>query len=223
MGWVYGTLVVVILVGIVAGISVFNLTHDKDLFSFIKDNLYERRWSGFDATKISEPLQMPYIQKEPIVQMFGEEKFVITPVAMYKASVLIGGKEYYNDEFKACPVDLVFVWGDIAKPEYMESHVVEQSDRAYRFKSDSQPMMEYVQSHSSNNHIIPANDKVMEGLNAIRNYQTAYLEGYLVNVEYTHDGERKNWGTSLSREDIWGKSCETFYVKKIELDGEVYG
>lgn len=219
-GWFnYRVLIVGLILVFAVSMYLFTITHDKNLFSFIHDKILEKRWANFDATKIAEPIQVPYEQNGPIIKVYDGDKFSIIPVAKYKVSVLVVSKKFYNDD-KPSPIDIVFLWGKIADPHYTDYLEISQHDRIvkYNYKLDSPYSKSYIDSHGSNAHIIPANDNIFSGLKTIYNNQIVHMEGYLVNVE----GPKGTWKTSLSRRDTGIGSCEIFYVKKLKLNNQTY-
>jgi hypothetical protein len=75
--------------------------------------------------------------------------------------------------------------------------------------------MDYLQKHSSHNHIIPANDAIKKMVMNLDNDDRVVFEGYLVEVNSDHINP---WRSSLRRDDHLfnsGKGCEIFYVDKV--------
>jgi len=180
-----------------------------DEFSFGKAK--EKVWEEFDATKVSDPVQIRY--KNTSI-MKGDYEF--KPVAKYKASVMVAKKKAYSDP---SPFDFVFLWGDLAKPDYKDYLSLSQSGRKYFFRyQDSPHSKSYIERHSVNTHMIPANSKVNSGLKSVRENQVVYFEGYLVDIH----GPDGVWKTSKTRSDTGMGSCEVFYVTKMMINEKVY-
>jgi hypothetical protein len=68
---------------------------------------------------------------------------------------------------------------------------------------------------SANMHIIPADGRVADALDAVREGDRVRIDGWLVNVE-AGDGWR--WRSSLSREDSGGGACEVVYACAISTE-----
>jgi nitrogenase subunit NifH len=80
----------------------------------------------------------------------------------------------------------------------------------------------YIISHSSNNHVIPANENIYQAIKTIREKDRVVLKGLLVNLKGTYKGQTVTWNTSLSRTDIGNDSCELFYVSEVRIETKVY-
>lgn len=174
------------------------------------------------------PVQVRYRKAEPIVREIEEGEFTIYPVAKYMLSGIVESKKVYTDKFRqVSPVDLVIVWGKVADPEYDGDIIYTQRGRWYYYhselsKEDMPFSMSYVKKHSSNNHIIPANEDIFFGIENIEEKEKVRLVGYLVNMDITYKGKKYPWNSSLKRSDSGSKSCEVFYVTRIEMDGVIY-
>lgn len=185
--------------------------------------------SGIDFDSIdtsADPIQTSYESEDPIVKEIKNGQFTITPVAEYKLSGMVVSKETYSDDWggKISPVDLAIVWGKLAETEYAPYITYSQSNRwyFYQYKPDSPFENSYVISHSSNNHIIPANENILEAVKTIRKGDRIVLEGFLVNIKGTYEGRPVTRTTSMTRKDTGDGSCEIVYVTKIRIKTDVY-
>ncbi len=173
-----------------------------------------------------EPVQVPSNPGEPFTLQTKHGPFTLRPVAEYKASVMVVGKERYFSGWSAeiSPVDLAVVWGRLAEPEYYDYVTYSQSDRwyYYEYKQGSPLTNSYIISHSSNNHIIPATENILKAIKSVKKKQKIVVEGLLVNITGTYEGQRVWWNSSLSRTDTGAGSCELFYVSKVRIDDKVY-
>ena len=173
-------------------------------------------------------VQVRYRKAGPIVKETENGEFTIYPVAKYMLSGIVKSKKVYTDKFKQIsPVDLVIVWGKVAEPEYDGDIIYTQRSRWYYYHSelsteDMPFSMSYVKKHSSNNHIIPANENILFGIENIEEEERIRLVGYLVNVDITYKGKKYTWNSSLKRSDSGSGSCEVFYVTRIETDEVIY-
>jgi len=185
--------------------------------------------TGVESDEIDtsqDPVQTSYKSDEPIIREINNGHFTITPVVGYKISGRVVGKETYSSNWdgEISPVDLAFVWGKLAEPEYDRYISYSQSNRwyFYQYKAGSPFDNSFVISHSANNHIIPANENIHEAVKTIGGKDVVVLEGFLVNIKGTYKGQPVTWNTSLSRKDTGNGSCELFYVSKVRIDTKIY-
>lgn len=225
LGW--GSILMLIFVLIIAGMFIIDRTINQP----------QPVTEVFEAINTTqEPLQIPYMQKEPIIKEIEDMKLRIYPVAKFKASVMVVSKKFYpgalgflaskRDKIlaKISPVDLCVVWGELAEPEYSKYVNYWQSGRwcYFRVAAGSPFTTSYVYTHFANIHVIPANENIYRAIENIKIKQKVVMEGYLVNVEADYDGEKLYWRTSLTRNDRGYGSCELFYVKRIRIGEKIY-
>ena len=75
----------------------------------------------------------------------------------------------------------------------------------------------YVDSHISNNHVIPADMNICWQLRSIHPGAHVRLKGYLVYVEgISTKGDVFYWYSSLKRDDTGKGACEVMYVTSVE-------
>ncbi len=173
-----------------------------------------------------QPLQEKINMKPFIMEAKGVE-FTIYPVARYTVhGMLLSKKNYYWGTMASlCPVDLALAWGGMMEEEANQHLRYWQGNRwyYYNYSKDFPYNLSYISSQTSNNHIIPANENILNTLNRFSKGDRFTLYGYLVNVTLEgSDGNVIEWKTSLSRTDTGGGACEIIYVKKINVDGLVY-
>jgi hypothetical protein len=185
--------------------------------------------TGVESDEIDtsqDPIQASYKSDEPIIKEIKDGHFTMTPVAEYKISGMVVGKETYSFGWdgEISPVDLAIVWGKLAESEYDRYITYSQSNRwyFYQYKPGSPIDNSFVISHSANNHIIPANENIHEAVKVIGKKDIVVLEGFLVNIKGTYQGQPVTWNTSLSRKDTGNGSCELFYVSKVRIDTKIY-
>ena len=74
-----------------------------------------------------------------------------------------------------------------------------------------------VNTCSSNNHLIPANDVIKREIKKIKRGDYVEIKGYLVDINGSNSGDGSfYWNSSKSREDTGDGSCEVIYVTDIE-------
>lgn len=185
--------------------------------------------SGMDFDQIdtsSDPVQRSYRSNDPILIKTKGSHFTLTPVAEYQLAGRVVSKETYSYGWEAeiSPVDLAIVWGKLADTEYDQYMTYSQSNRwyFYEYKPESPLDPNYIISHSSNNHIIPATENISLALKTIQKKEKVVLEGFLVNVKGSSGGRPVTWMTSLTRKDTGNGSCELIYVTKVRIDTNVY-
>lgn len=175
---------------------------------------------------LAEPDQYPLLSNEPFLINKTNLNLKIIPIALYKISARVLSKKRYSDGWagKISPVDFALGWGDVSLLENLEHIKFKQVMRWYRYNYDATcPLtQDYIETHSSNHHIIPANPNISKAIKSIKKSDIIELEGYLVNVYGTYKGKKVWWNTSLSRYDKGDGSCEIIYVEKVKIGTKVY-
>jgi hypothetical protein len=173
-----------------------------------------------------DPIQSAADQDYIIFLGIEDGIFELTPMAEYKASVMVMGKESYSYGWmgQVVPIDLALAWGKLTEPQYDEHINYSQGDRYYFFEYDAESPLDagYIGKHSANNHIIPATENILKALKSIKKKQKVVLEGYLVFLNGTYKGEKVFWNSSLTRDDHGDNSCELFYVERARIGDFVY-
>ncbi|MDA3813892.1 MAG: hypothetical protein PF570_06520 [Candidatus Cloacimonetes bacterium] len=151
---------------------------------------------------------------------------VIKPFAQYKASVVVLSKKRYVTDWTSIisPIDLALGWGDVSKPINFKHIKVRQTMRWYRYKFDNECAItqKYISTHSSNHHIIPANDNIRKAVLFVKKNDIIVLEGFLVNISGKFKDDNVSWRSSQSRTDTGDGSCEIMYVTSVRIDTNVY-
>lgn len=182
-----------------------------------------------DFTEIDvsqEPSQDKYTAGDRIIKKNKDTEFIITPVAEYKIAAIVVSKKSYHDGWHAeiAPVDLALAWGKMAESGYDKYISYSQSDRWYVYEYEEESPFDdnYVITHSSNNHIIPADENIYKAIRSLKKKERVLLEGFLVNVKGRYKGGDFWWNSSSTRKDSGDGSCEVFYVKKVRIGTKVY-
>ena len=174
----------------------------------------------------AEPEQMPVQNKEQVIINLKNGKFSLKPVAEYSINAEVVSKKSYSYGWQAelAPIDLALAWGKLTEPESEKYVTFSQSDRWYYFeyKNDSPLNESYIVTHSSNNHIIPANENIQLAIKSIKKKDKVILRGFLVNAQGKYDNMDFWWNSSLTRNDTGDSSCEIFYVTKVKNGDYVY-
>ena len=153
----------------------------------------------------SDNLPLPWTYKD----------FTITPRAKYHLkAVVLSTHHYWAGEIEdtLSAYDLALGWGPMSDAMIINQLNISQDSRWYNYHWNNNPPLDpsEIISHSSNNHIIAADQNVLETIKRTKRYDVIELEGYLVDIQ----SKKKdwNWHTSLSRTDTTGGSCELFWV-----------
>jgi hypothetical protein len=173
-----------------------------------------------------EPFQRIIVTQEPVLGQEDTLTWKIHPRAEFSISARIVSKREYEDwESAFAPLDLLVAWGELSNPEVDQWLRWSQSGRAgrYRQPSSSPFARDFVISHATNIHIIPATENLEMAINELAPENIVLLEGLLVDVE----SNKGNHYTSLSRTDsglgeFGTGSCEILYVQRLVVDGMEY-
>lgn len=174
----------------------------------------------------NEPIQSKIKSAEKINKNIDDMKIIINPIANYSISAEVKSTEDYSSGWnsKISPVDLALAWGKLNDKSVDKYISYSQSNRwcYYTYKEECPVTSSYIDTHLSNNHIIPANDNLWRAAKAVEKGDIVKLDGYLVNVEGSSGGESFTWNSSKSRNDTGDGACEVFYVNEITIGDKVY-
>lgn len=195
------------------------------------------------------------IRQEPIqtevsginkIKIYGDKnKYYLEPQAKYSLAGIVVAKNnnfWFRDIMRStfddiCLIDFGIAWGDLATDKnrlykywkFKSSKTLGQSRQLqWRSKTSINEIpwsIDYVNSHVSHTHIIPANRNVMSALLKIKKDDYVKLDGYLVDI-YSDDLQIIA-KTSLSRSDTNPTSrgygaCEDMYVKNVQIGNKIY-
>ena len=166
---------------------------------------------------IGDPVQSDSGQPSVFGYQGKQGMYQLDFLATYQISAAVKSKQSYTADYPAqvSPLDLVLAWGDLNQSD-IDRHIhYSQSGRWYfsRFDAGTPVSQAYIQEHSANVHMIPADDGIATQLNRIRVNDYIELSGYLVRVRF----ENGPWTSSLTRKDAGDGSCEIMYVKKVSI------
>jgi hypothetical protein len=197
----------------------------------------------------SEPIQLNYSTKEQFQKTFTYQSLIndnetqIIPQAHY----IISGKAVaFNHDFifvskffdSAALYDLGISWGKLADKKFFNKYVKIYSSKVemtgsrrlnWTYRSDIPLSPEYINSHISHSHIIPANRNIMAALLKIRLWEDVQIEGDLVDLIFydVKKSRKMEYYTSLSRSDTDASSrgsgaCEAIYATKVRIGNTIY-
>jgi len=166
-------------------------------------------WQGqlapTDPVKTSDDLPSPWPYKD----------FTITARAKYHIKAVIISKHHYwgaEIEDNLSSFDLALGWGAMSDAAIINQLEISQDGRWYNYHWNNSPPLapSEIISHSSNNHIIAANQEVLDAVGHFKRYDVVDLKGYLVDVQ--SNKKDWNWHTSVSQYDSGGGACKLFWV-----------
>lgn len=136
----------------------------------------------------------------------------------------------YSDAISGViPYDLLLGWGGMADESLAGNLSWEQANRRGMVSGTiggsggNQIDTSYVVSHVSNNHVIPANEKIRAALARIEPGDMIRIEGRLVDVKaFVSRNRTLMISTSKSRTDQGDGACEVIYVEHLRVNGETY-
>lgn len=161
-----------------------------------------------------DPIQIDVAGTPPVVSV---KDFDLTLVADFELEArVLGRRDYrFGTESALSPIDLALGWGPMAEDQVLESISIRQRNRFYYWSTREFPIpRDDIIAHSSNMHLIPANDQAWRQLKRVREGSIIRMSGYLVNVD-RDDGWR--WRTSLRRDDSGAGACEIVLVTLAEV------
>lgn len=204
---IIGWIIFLLIVGIIVGFFVYKNGTRKAVYG------------------IDDPIQTE-VSPDGTSVTIDDYKLTITYLYSYDIEALVvHTKDYigFSVDDKLSPIDLALTWGAVAEyNEFIDFHW-SQSGRWCYYKVDSQQELDNVggiagiTSHMSNNHIIPANNDILNKVRWIRRGDHLRLKGYLVNVDGRKpDGTTFLWHSSTTRDDTGNHACEVFYVTDVQ-------
>jgi len=142
----------------------------------------------------------------------------LTPRAHYRLQGrLLSRAHYHWGRYAALvPVDYAIGWGAMSDNRVLDALDFSHGNRFFRVSWPGQPPVPEGELFASisNNHVIPATDRVRDSLARMRPGQVVELVGELVDVD-APDGWHLR--TSLTRADNGDGACEVFFVTRAEV------
>lgn len=147
----------------------------------------------------------------------------------YSISAKVESIKSYDDALGAvAPYDLLLAWGDVSRTDVDSQLSWEQSNRrgsvTGTLNGDGpQISNNYVIGHVSNNHIVPANDRIRDALASIKPGDMVKIDGRLVDLRFqTSDQRTVSVNTSKVRTDQGDGACEIIFADQIKINGKNY-
>lgn len=214
---------------------------------------------------ISEDGSYEDVATSPVEFVRNNIKYILYPKTKYNITAKIGYIDHYDTFFKKMyrkrsqgnyinlvPLDLLMVYGDMAKPEAYNLFKFDHEERlgkvrckgvkykmsffpAY-FMSKKEFLISainagrcnpYLEAHTYNNyHPIPANENINKGLHTLLAGDVIYIEGYLVDVKMgnyiLHTGTRNNQYHPYIVNGRPAGMCFILFTTKLIINGYTY-
>lgn len=136
-------------------------------------------------------------------------------------ALVVHTHDYKSGDYSSqlAPRDLALAWGPVAEYNNRIDFHWSQSNRWYYWQvndvKELDPVggVKGVETHSANNHIVPANDEIRKELMKVKAGDSVEIIGYLVDIHGTkEDGSWASWTSSTSRNDTGDGACEIIYA-----------
>jgi hypothetical protein len=161
-----------------------------------------------------DPGQVNFTTPQSPIQKDG---WTLQPLATFSLQARVLGIARYDDgpTGTLAPYDLALGWGPMSDTGVLERLSIRQSFRFYHWTFWGNPPVpeKDIISHSSNMHIIAADEAVLQKVKSLREGSLIRLAGVL--VEATHPKADKPWRSSLTRTDTGEGACEIVYVRSL--------
>ena len=115
----------------------------------------------------NDPVQTR-VDKAPLIR---HDDYLIEPVARFEVEARVLGTERYRmgREADLSPMDLALGWGPMSDQSVLDHISISQFRRFYYWQTDRMPIPRGdIVRHSSNMHLIPADDEVRKNLLRVR-------------------------------------------------------
>ena len=194
---------------------------------FMRDNV--RSVAAIHPEALAEPLQTVATNTSVCEFTRNGYRYSVAPRYDYRITGLLVRKKVYgwwviDRAEKVFPVDLCLLWGDnLRNNVHREPSVKFAQDCRWcwvRWKGN----VPFNPRQMSNNHLLPADDRVEASIKRLHHGDQICLRGQLVNVNARlldkggrYDSEAVTWNSSVTRDDSGDGACEVIYVREVEL------
>lgn len=168
----------------------------------------------------AEPEQGP-TRRAPFLWPAAGDGVLVRPRASFDISAVVAAAEPYSLDAGAflAPVDLVMTWGQLPEEPYRSRVSYSQMARFYFWRThDGGLDRRYIETHSANMHMIPADRNLRRALAHIGAGDRVRIRGLLVDVDAPH----LRWRTSLTRDDTGPGACELVWVEQVQRGDRLY-
>lgn len=183
---------------------------------------------SYGGVTAAEPLQQDAPRFETTLRLAGAQ-VTLTSDTSYSINAKVESVKTYDDTISpAIPLDLLLAWGQMADPDIDSKLTWEQSDRRGTVTGTLGKFgkvdltADYVINHVSNNHVIPADDRIRQGLMQIKPGDVVHIDGRLVDVRMVIGNRVLTVSSSKSRFDQGDGACEIIYVEHLVVNDRSY-
>ncbi len=191
-------------------------------------------------TNLKTPKQIEINSGKKYRLLLAQAEYSLTGIIVAKNTNFWLREIMQNDFDEVVPLDFGIAWGDIADKSFLKKYFKFSSQktlgqaRALKFSwklPKNSVSSDYITSHISHNHIIPATDNVASALLRLNKWDTVKLDGYLVDIiqpsgytSYTSlsRGDNNPQSRGASKDDGAGGACEIFYVTSVQIGKKHY-
>ena len=181
-------------------------------------------WRDWNRREIMHPAGVLVPERPRQLDVAGPARFdfkgyELTRRAIFELRARVLSREDYRwgSEADLSPMDLALGWGVMSDQAVLDQIDISQRSRWYftRYDLPAPVPDQAIIVGSSNMHMVPANELVLDKLRDIRHGDIIWAKGFLVDVDH-ENGFR--WRTSLSRNDTGNGSCELFYIERLLIE-----
>lgn len=199
------------------------------IFSYIPMNISKKSSHPLAHSNIPDPIQKK-TSGSTTVKIDDQVAHIDFLYSYSISGRVVSTYNFVLDNFfdKLSPRDIGMTWGVLSTNtnnsklsfKYIKPRVL-SCEQIGDFSQITQYDSSYVDTHISNNHLIPKSEAVLEDINKIKKNDFIKIEGYLVTVT---DSSGNKWKSSITRGDSGYKypspnlaegSCEIIYVTSV--------
>lgn len=208
------------------------------LIIFIRSSYFDNtNLKNIDMEPFSEPIQEKIIDGKTFEHKTKEGIAQITPIANYKIHGRVLDIHYRPSKLywaSVYPYDITIGFGNFKHKKVCSNIKFKMVDTvvywSFSYSAWNKHLSKYFKSENelnhciTNNHICPANKRILDGLKKLSKKDIVYIEGYLIKFkQVAKDGKLEEGISSTSRNDkehlYYGDnnygSCEQIYVTRL--------
>lgn len=171
------------------------------------------------------------------VKTVEKSKVMLLPMAEYSISGRVVAMNhtfaFFRSDFDNVALfDIGLVFGQISDKKFIKKYLKFNSQKIYLrgsrilfvdLKENPPIPMDYISSHFSHTHIIPASSNILSALLHMRKYELIKLDGLLVDVYTKNSHIRTSLSNTDSNETSRGNgACEIMYVTQVQVGNRIY-
>lgn len=191
------------------------------ILSFYKPSLPDKS-SIIPELFNNEPKQ-ELVSKEPFTKNIKGFEYKLFPKFSYELYGLVVSQydaenwlDFSHKEDPGNIKDICVVWGENIENESYKKVQFKSGEFTcfYRWKGN----IAFSNNFGSNNHLIPANEKIAALIKKAAIGDQIYVKGYLVDYSVSKNGQQVyQRSTSISRDDLGSGACEILYAEDFEI------